>query len=220
MALPNAGFRANAVTLWEVASGLPLRTLTHRAFFTASRFTPNGSMLVSGHKDGTIKLWQVATGAVLATLRPKPSAGREAEPDSITSLWIDGKGEFLVSGDDGGVATIWTLATRRPQLTVKRPKVDAAGNTPRILMARLAPDGRRLIVLARDTLKSVDSVTEYDARSGAEISSFNLPDKHAFVDNGYVGDSEAIVLVSGPNCERGEAHAVQLPGSRSGGQHP
>ena len=206
VALPDAGFRANDVTLWEVASGLPLRTLTHRAFFTASLFVPNGTLMVSGHKDGTIKLWEVETGAVLVTLHAKLRAGRGPDPDPISSLWIDGKGELLVSGDRAGVATVWSLATRRPILSVKRPQLDKLGNVPDILAARLTADGRRLIVLARSSinLDNIDSVTEYDARSGVEISSFNLPGKHAFVDNGYVRDGEAIVLVSGPNCELGE----------------
>jgi len=193
------------MTLWGVASGLPLRRLKNPIFFTACLFTPNGATLISGHKDGDIRLWNVANGAVLATMRSKPRAESSDQfLDRITTLWVDAKGDLLVSGDHRGAVTIWSLANRRPVLTVKRPATDKLGNTPTIVAAKLTADGGRLIVLTRESGNGPASVIEYDARSGAERSSFDLPANHDFPDHGYVGDNEVIVVVSGSNCEVGE----------------
>jgi len=132
------------ITLWDVATGLPLRRLKNPVFFTASTFTPDGATLISGHKDGDIKLWNVATGAVLATMRSKSRAASEDQYlDRITSIWLNAKDDLLVSGDHRGVVTIWSLANRRPVLTVKLPATDKLGNTQVILAAKLSADGAR-----------------------------------------------------------------------------
>jgi WD domain, G-beta repeat len=190
------------LTLWEVASGLPLRALNREAFFTASLFTPSGTTVVSGHKDGVIELWDVASGRVLATMRHKPREDRD-DAGKITSLWLDAKGELLVSGDSAGVVNVWRLGERRSVLSVKTRVFDKLGNAPQVLAARLTADGARLIVLGRAYNKA-DSVTIHDAHSGAELSSFDLPADHKFLERGYLDDTAVMVEVSGANCEIGE----------------
>ncbi len=59
-------------------------------------------------------------------------------------------------------------------------------------------------MLASKSFKGVDMVSTYDAKTGAQVSSYDLPEKHNFVDNGIVREDEAIVLFSSPECERGE----------------
>ena len=123
----------------------------------------------------------MANGAVLATMRSRPrAASGDQYLDRITSLWLDAKGELLVSGDHRGAVTVWSLANRRPVLTVKRPATDKLGNAQAILAAKLSADGNRLIVLARESGNGPTSVIEYDARSGAQRSSFDLPADHEF----------------------------------------
>lgn len=191
--------------LWDATTGLPLRRLIDPIYVTASAFTPDGAVFVSGHKDGAIKLWNVATGDVIATLA-KPN-----DDVRIESLWIDGKGELLVSGDHVGVVKIWRLTARRPVLAIElRPNLKG-GTDARVVAARLSADGARLIVLAQASFPRPgttfydprDVFIEYDARSGAERAAVVLPAKHAFIERGLVGDGDALILVT-TDCERGE----------------
>ena len=192
--------------LWDATTGLPLRRLIDPVYVTAGAFTPDGAVFVSGHKDGAIKLWNVATGEIIATLaKPNDDVHR------IESLWVDAKGELLVSGDHTGTVTVWRLATRRSERTIDVRGNLKGGSDPSIVAAKRSADGSRLIVLVQASFPRPgttffdrhDAVVEYDARSGAERAAVVLPAKHAFIERGLVGDGDALVIVT-TDCERGE----------------
>jgi WD40 repeat protein len=192
LALPDLGM------LWDVAAGLPLRRLSDPVFVTASAFTPDGAIYVTGHKDGAIKLWSVASGAVIATLSKSGD-----DTTRITSLSTDAKGQFLVSGDHVGTVKVWSLPSRRLVRTVEVNPIKKGDGGPDIASARLSLDGSRLIVLANATWTGPGIVAEYDAKSGAERSWFALPKLHAFPSHGYLDDDKALVQ-STADCQRGE----------------
>jgi WD40 repeat protein len=192
LALPDLGL------LWDTAAGLPLRRLNDPVFVTASAFTPDGAVYITGHKDGAIKLWSVASGAVTATLN-KPGD----DTTRITSLSTDGKGQFLVSGDHVGTVKVWSLSSHRLVRTVEVSPIKKGDGNPDIAAAKLSADGRRLIVLANATWTGPGIVAEYDVHSGAERSWFALPKLHAFPAAGYLDDDKALVQ-STAGCARGE----------------
>jgi WD40 repeat protein len=193
---------SSGVTLWDAGSGRPLRSLTQRPYFTASAFSEDGRQMVTGHKDGTVRIWDIETGSVTqpAAPRGKSKTGKVEDPEPIRTVWVDPRGELFVTSDGGGAVTIWSLTSKKPVLTVP----NRSATPPLIHEARIAPDGQTLIVLASKSYKGIDTVTSYDARNGAQMSSYDLPEKHNFVDNGIVRQDEAIVLYSSPECERGE----------------
>lgn len=193
---------SSGITLWDTANGRPLRTLTQRPYFTASAFSEDGRQMVTGHKDGTVRIWDIETGAVSqpAAPRGKSKTGKVEDPEPIRTVWADPRGELFVTSDGGGVVTIWSLTTKKPVLTLP----NRSATPPLIHEARITPDGQNLIVLASKSYKGVNTVTTYDARNGAQLSSYVLPEKHNFVNNGIVRGDEAIVLFSSPECERGE----------------
>ena len=64
-----SGGRDSAIKLWDVATGLLLRTLQgHALSVTALAFSPDGRRLASGGADADIRLWDVATGSLQQTL--------------------------------------------------------------------------------------------------------------------------------------------------------
>ena len=195
----------SGLTLWDTASGRPVRSLTQRPYFTANAFSEDGRMMVTGHKDGIVRIWDIETGAVsnAATATPargKSKTGTPEDPELIRTLWVDPRGELFVTADKAAVVTVWNLATKRQVLAVRR----RADSPPLIHEARITPDGQSLIVLASKSYKGIDTVTTYDAKSGAEVSTYDLPEKHNFIENGIVRNDEAVVLVSTPECELGE----------------
>jgi WD40 repeat protein len=201
VAIADSGYRASRITLWDVASGRPLRILAYRALFMGFSFTPDRTSIASAHKDGAIKLWDVETGATTATLRGR-QLGDSEDANAIRSLWIDEKGELLVSGDDetGGIA-VWNIAQRKQLNTFRLAPVDTVGNRPSIVAARLSADRSQLIALAHDSVNAADSVHVFDLRTGKASASFKLPKDHSFAENGMLGEDAFLVRVSRAECK-------------------
>ena len=202
VAIENSRWSPSVMTLWDAASGRLLRGLASRTFVNARLFARNGSELVTGHRDGQIKFWDTRTGRLLDTVRQKPRRGGEKD-DAVETLWLDPRGELLVVGAHQGSANIWSLARHRLVLAVELPATDKLGNTMHIIDARLTASGERLRLIGREP-GGVDGVAEFDARSGAKLAAFILPNGTAFADNGVLSEENAVVVVTGSACPRGE----------------
>jgi WD40 repeat protein len=194
---------SSGIMLWDTASGRLVRLLTQRPHFMANAFSEDGRQMVTAHKDGTLRIWDLETGTASAPLsvpRGKGKTGKVEDPDPIRTVWIDPRGELFVTSDAAANIAVWGLSSKKPTLNIQ----NRSGSTPIIHDARISVDGTNLIVLASKSYKGIDTVTTYDARSGAQLSSYDLPEKHNFVDNSIVRADEAIVLASTPECETGE----------------
>jgi WD40 repeat protein len=89
------------VTIWHVASGNPLQTLSNGGEVRTLAFSPDGQILASAgggvDPDSTIKLWRVADGELIWT-----SAGHGI---GVSSVDFSPDGEMLISsGTDVGYA--------------------------------------------------------------------------------------------------------------------
>jgi WD40 repeat protein len=194
---------SSGIMLWDTGSGRLVRLLTQRPHFMASAFSEDGRQMVTAHKDGTLRIWDLETGAASAPLsipRGKGKTGKVEDPDPFRTVWIDPRGELFVTSDGAANIAVWSLTSKKPVLTIP----NRSGSTPIIHDARISVDGTTLIVLASKSYKGIDTVTTYDAKTGAQIATYDLPEKHNFVDNGIVREDEAIVLASTPECETGE----------------
>jgi WD40 repeat protein len=121
---------ANAIKLWDVASGSELRTLIgHAAWVTAVAFSRDGKLLASASGDRTVKLWDVASG------REQRALGGFA--DRVACLAFAPDGRVLAVGSHDSTIKLW----------------DFTGGDVRTLAAHgdlfasvaYAPDGQRLL---------------------------------------------------------------------------
>ena len=202
-----SGFR-NDLTLWDLSSGLPIRTLPARAYLTGTVFSNDGQRMLTGHKDGVVRLWDTESGAVLDGFRAKPR-DNDTSPTPIIGLSIDRKGEHIITSGYGATATIWNVPARKFLFTIPRTDNESLSSHQSIAASRIAADGKRLIVLSAREYQKLYSATTFDAQTGAQISYFDLPDNVIAVDDGFVSDDEAIVSVSG-ECESGEFKLFSL----------
>ncbi|NJN98403.1 MAG: hypothetical protein HC875_32080 [Anaerolineales bacterium] len=73
----------------------------HTDGITQVRFSPQGDILASGSRDGTIKLWSVNDGALLHTL--------QGHTGWVKSLDFSPNGELLASGSEDGTVRLWGI---------------------------------------------------------------------------------------------------------------
>jgi WD40 repeat protein len=118
------------------------RVLPHADVVLATAFSPDGSLLATGCKDGRVVLWNVASGRQVG----EPLA----HPLQVRTLAFDPRGKLLVTGCDDGKARVWNATTRQLQFP---PLVHAQVIRPAtawpwvtgINSVAFGPDGRQFI---------------------------------------------------------------------------
>jgi len=103
------GDEAGTIRLYEVAYGLPLRTLEgHESIVWGLAFSPDGRFLASASRDFTAKIWDWQSGTLVQSLAfPNEVTAVAFSPDSWT-LAVGGVDEL--PGTALQDATIWTFA--------------------------------------------------------------------------------------------------------------
>ena len=134
-ALASAGGNSEdfAIRLWEVATGLPLRTLEgHTSIIWAVAFSPNGRMLASASSDGMGMVWDWHTGSALESLN---------FPNQVVSVAFSPDGQTLAVGgvDEWPNASIWTYSVASWQPSMKLAEF---WNIPALAYS---PDGQLLV---------------------------------------------------------------------------
>jgi WD40 repeat protein/DNA-binding SARP family transcriptional activator len=96
--------------------------------FNMVAYSPDGSMLASGHQDGRVLLWDAETGTQIATLDPA-----DDRLPSVNDLAFSPDGSLLISASSDGTAKVWDLRTGR---VTRRLRHDDAVNA-----VAFSPDG-------------------------------------------------------------------------------
>jgi WD40 repeat protein/tRNA A-37 threonylcarbamoyl transferase component Bud32 len=119
------------VRVWELASGSPCGpALEHPDTVIRVALGPDGRAVLTSIKDRATCLWDGESGQQLDNWQA---------PASIVHIAFVGGRIFAVTGDHGGGAVTWDLATHQP---VGEPVTAATG---RIQSLAFSPDGRTLL---------------------------------------------------------------------------
>jgi formylglycine-generating enzyme required for sulfatase activity len=119
------------IKLWDVASGVELRTLKgHSHYVTSVSFSPDGRQIVSGSADNKVKLWDAESGEELRTLNGHTS--------SVRSVAFSPDGRRIVSGSLDQTIKLWDSESGDELKTLK-------GHSGSVESVASSPDGRRII---------------------------------------------------------------------------
>ncbi|MBU0491884.1 MAG: WD40 repeat domain-containing protein [Chloroflexi bacterium] len=132
-----------------------LRTLAgHTGSITACAVSPDGAIIVSASRDGTLKIWDAQAGRGRFTL-----AGHAG---SIRGLAVSPGGSFIVSAGGDGLLKVWDARTGTARLTL-------AGHTGAVDAVVISPDGAFIASSSADK-----TVWLWDVHTGAERASLPL----------------------------------------------
>ena len=93
--------QGNFICLWDVATG-DIRLTTSEGIYSLA-FSPDGTTLAGGSRNGTIHLWDTTTGKEIKTLT--------GHTDAVMSLAFSPDGTTLVSGSKDMTIRLWDATT-------------------------------------------------------------------------------------------------------------
>lgn len=138
------------VTIWDLAGGKPVKTLTSVLGAVSDlRFSPDGSLLaVAGGQPsarGDLRLFNVADWKLLGTF-----SGHE---DQISSVAFSPDGKRLATASYDKTVRVWTVASRHCDLTY-------TGHSDFVHAVCFSPDGTQVASVSKDrALKVIEAAT-------------------------------------------------------------
>ena len=118
----------------------------HKDLVRSVTFSPDGMILASGSRDGTIRLWEPVTGRKMRTLR--------GHTGGVRSVAFSPDGGILASGGEDDLVLIWDVTTGQVLHTLR-------GHTWRVTSVAFSPDGETLASGSYD-----DTVRLWDTKTG------------------------------------------------------
>jgi len=135
-----SGGQDNVLRLWDIPTGLLLRTLDAQANrINAVAFSPDGDQILSGASDKRVRIWTVTTGQAVITI--------EGHAGEVLSVAFSPDGKRALSGSADNTAKLWDAATGDLLRTFE-------GHSDEVLSVAFSPDGQKALSAGKDkTLK-------------------------------------------------------------------
>ncbi len=116
----------------SLASRVPRNRIAHgRVHLAAVAFSPDGTTLASGGRDG-LRLWSSATG--------RPRVNFKGERDGVSCLAFSPDGKTLATGSEDKRVRLWGVASGKHR--------DLGGHASGVICVAFSPDGKTLAAVA------------------------------------------------------------------------
>ncbi|MEO2090442.1 MAG: serine/threonine-protein kinase [Gemmataceae bacterium] len=121
----------------------------HRDEVRGVVYSPDGTRILTGSRDGTARLWDARTGTPVLELR--------GHTGFLSGVAFSPDGARVVTGSEDRTSKVWDARTGTLLLDVR-------GHTAGVLCVAFSPDGTRLLTGSQDQTARV-----WDARTGAPV---------------------------------------------------
>ena len=128
----------NAIYLYAGLDFSPTQTLEVGAWVGGLAFSPDGSLLAAGSRDGEIRIW-FRPGAG-QPFDPQPATRWTAHKKGVNQVAFSPDGRFLASGGNDAIARVWRLEDGELEQQM-------IGGTFSIPAIAYQPDGRYLAIV-------------------------------------------------------------------------
>jgi WD40 repeat protein len=127
----------NIVRLLETNSGKALATLQgHTSSVNSVEFSPDGSMVLTGSRDGTARLWKVTSDKALATL--------QRHTEDVRSMVFSSDGQMVLTIANNFTARLWETSNGKARYILE------GHSRTHVVSAAFSPDGRILLTGSSD----------------------------------------------------------------------
>ncbi len=142
---------SNTIELWNVETGMEVKSIKGKAVFKSMTFSPNGKILTSGNSVGTITFWNVETGQEIKSF--------EGHSDWVKSVVFSPNGKILASGGIDLTIKLWNVETGQQIVSL-------VGHTRSVESIVFSPDGKILASGGWDS-----TIILWNAETGQKIKS-------------------------------------------------
>ena len=141
------------VTLWDPTDSSQIATIEQLSWVTAIAFNPKGTVLASGHDDGSVRLWNTDSQELIAEL------AKSSMP--ISALAFSSNGAYLAVASEDRTIQIFDAASQGVTKTL-------TGHTDRIPTIAWHPNGTLLASAGWDTTARL-----WDIKTGEPVILLN-----------------------------------------------
>lgn len=145
----------NKVTVWDVDTKKPKRTLVHDVNVYAATFSPDGKQIATGDKEGRIRIWASEGGETVSIATPGRVEGRYVEPacDEVTGGVAVARARWIYTNSDG---------TQELQLSLLCRKKGSGPYVPQgVLASTQYAEAPKLRKISPEQLKLAVATTEH-----------------------------------------------------------
>ena len=142
----------NRTAILDARNGKEIVTLAQARHILSVAYSPDGSKIVGGGKDGTVRIWDAYTGRVIQSL----TDGTRKWP-RVTSVAFAPDGRHVASASADNMATLWDAVSGAVLLRL-------AGHSDAVEAIAFSPDGSRVVTGSADNTARI-----WDAATGVQI---------------------------------------------------